>query len=98
MLSPYACSPNNMTNWLGFIFNFNLLKKVGYPKKKKGSDHIFSIKIQKLKINDLESVENEDTSSEHKTMSYGNSLKKTEDTGSFCVNEELMTLIDMAPS
>ena len=49
-------------------------------------------------MNDLESVENEDTSSEHKTMSYGNSLKKTEDTGSFCVNEELMTLIDMAPS
>ena len=35
MLSPYACSPNNMTNWLGFIFNFNLLKKVGYQKEKK---------------------------------------------------------------
>ena len=67
-------------------------------QKKKGSEHIFSIKIQKLKINDLESVANEDTCSEHKTMSYGNSLKKTEDTGSFCVNEELMTLIDMAPS
>ena len=67
-------------------------------KKKKGSEHIFSRKIQKLKINDFVSVENEDTSSEHKTMSYENSLKKTEDTGSFCVNEELMTLIDMAPS
>ena len=45
MLSPYACSPNNMTNWLGFIFNFNLLKKVGYPKKKKGSEHIFTVNV-----------------------------------------------------
>ena len=103
MLSQYACPPNNMTNWLGFIFNFNLLKKVGYQnekkkKKKEGSEHIFSRKIQKLKINDFVSVENEDTSSEHKTISYGNSLKKSEDTGLFCVNEELMTLIDMAPS
>ena len=49
-------------------------------------DHIFSIKIQKLKINDLLSVENEDTSSEHKAMSYGNLIINKEDTWSFCVN------------
>ena len=55
------------------------------------------IKIQKLKINDLLFIENEDTSSKHKMMSYGNSLKKKEDTVSFCVNEELMILINMAP-
>ena len=35
MLSQCACPPNNMTNWLGFIFNFNLLKKVGYQNGKK---------------------------------------------------------------
>ena len=44
-------------------------------------DHIFSIKIKKLKINDQLSVENEDT-----RMSYGNLLKNKEDTGSFCIN------------
>ena len=50
-----------------------------------------------FKIKGLPCVEeNEDTNSEHKMMWSGNSLKKTEDTGLSCVNEELVTLIDMA--